>query len=373
MGISLFNINSDLSRAPAAAIYSGKYGPNGLYSTDALSPDIPHHLATLLCNTANFSLSKSSWDSYKTAGRMLKLCEAETKVDLDFPMTHTKVLTFVGWLLDRNVSHATIDKYLSGVRQLHLAAGQPNPNLRTDLVKQIIKGRQHQNNIEKTIGENKSRIPVTPNIMLLIKKDLSTSDMPNKQKLLVWSLSTLMFNGAFRIGEVLAENKTTFDPYSTLLETDLTVKETKINLEPVNLLQVRLKTEKTSHSGKHTLVDVFASEGPLCPVRAFTKWSRNKILTRNLPLFKEEDGSPYTCKQFNSYLKNFASKYLNLGDRSLSSHSFRSAMATLMAEMGYTDEELMSIGRWSSRAFEDYIKVPRAKRLAMARKIAELK
>ena len=286
-------------------------------------------------------------------------------------MDHTKSLIFAGWLIERNVSHATIDKYLSGLRQLHLVAGFPDPNLRTDLIKQIIKGRKNQNTVEETVGECKARIPVTPKLMLLIKKDLQSSQKTNQKKLLIWSISSLLFNGAFRISELLAAGKSTYDPFCTLLETDLVIKETYIDKEKVKLMQVTLKTEKTNTSGKHTLVDVYESKGHLCPVKAFSKWSKHKNLTHSLPLFREEDGSPSTIKQFNQYLKSFSTEYLDLGDRSLSSHSFRAGITTMMAELGYTDQELMTIGRWSSRAFEDYVKVPRSRRLAIARQIAK--
>ena len=303
---------------------------------------------------------------------MLKKCEEDTGKNLSFPMDHTKSLIFAGWLLERNLSHATIDKYLSGLRQLHLVAGFPDPNLRTDLLKQIIKGRKNQNTVEETVGECKSRIPITPKLMLLMKKDIQSSEMSNTKKLLIWSISSLLFNGAFRISELLASGKTTFDPFSTLLETDIVLRESRIDNEKIKLIQVTLKTEKSNSTGKHTLVDVYESGGHLCPVKAFSKWSKHKNLNNRLPLFREEDGSPYTVRQFNQYLRDFSTKYLDLGDRSLTSHSFRAGITTMMAELGYTDLELMTIGRWSSRAFEDYIKVPRTRRLAIARQIAKV-
>lgn len=56
----------------------------------------------------------------------------------------------------------------------------------------------------------------------------------------------------------------------------------------------------------------------------------------------------------------------------VSSHSFRSGIATLMGQLGYSDEQIKAIGRWSSKAFEEYLKMPRTKRLAMARHLADI-
>ena len=40
-----------------------------------------------------------------------------------------------------------------------------------------------------------------------------------------------------------------------------------------------------------------------------------------------------------------------------------------MGKMGYTDAEIKAVGRWSSNAFETYMKLPRTKRSKMARDI----
>ena len=54
------------------------------------------------------------------------------------------ILAFVGWLITvRKVSSSTISQYLSGLRIAHLKKGFFPPNLRPDLVKLVIKGREH--------------------------------------------------------------------------------------------------------------------------------------------------------------------------------------------------------------------------------------
>ena len=41
----------------------------------------------------------------------------------------------------------------------------------------------------------------------------------------------------------------------------------------------------------------------------------------------------------------------------------------MMAAIGYSDEEIKAVGRWSSRAFMEYIKLPRTQRAEIARRL----
>ena len=55
-------------------------------------------------------------------------------------MDNKMVLTFVGWLLNvRKVSSASVDQYLSGIRNYHIKNFVEADNLRPEIVKAIIK------------------------------------------------------------------------------------------------------------------------------------------------------------------------------------------------------------------------------------------
>jgi hypothetical protein len=41
----------------------------------------------------------------------------------------------------------------------------------------------------------------------------------------------------------------------------------------------------------------------------------------------------------------------------------------MMGALGYDDNDVKAVGRWSSRAFEEYLLLPRTKRMAIAKKI----
>ena len=126
---------------------------------------MPSHIRTLLVDTANFSLAKSTWSSYKTSLKRLKECEFETETKMDLPLNERQVILFIGYLLKENLAASTVETYMCGLRQAHIAMGFGEGNLRSATVKQIIKGRRNQ----LINAKPNNRIPVTPNILRLMK------------------------------------------------------------------------------------------------------------------------------------------------------------------------------------------------------------
>ena len=368
---TIFRFASGPSR-PKADPNSHKYGPRGFFDQKEINSEVPDHLGKIISSTANYALARSTWSSYGTSLNMLNRCNEELNLSLRLPMTETDTLIFIGYLLDKNLSAATISSYLAGIRQKQIALGFGGKTLRTPLINQVIDGQRNQQNTEKNLGNGSTRVPVTPKMLLLIKQDLKKSSMGKLKKLLIWSVSTLMFFGAFRGGELLARREKSFDPTTVLLGSDVKLKNLLINNERVQLLQITLKSEKTNRNGSATIVDVYASHNATCPVAAWKKWQTLHNSEPDLPAFMADKESAFTCGMFNKYLANFNQKYLNEPGRTLSCHCFRSGMATLLAKIGFTDAEIMASGRWSSRAFEEYIKMPRSSRLAMSKTIANL-
>ena len=55
----------------------------------------------------------------------------------------------------------------------------------------------------------------------------------------------------------------------------------------------------------------------------------------------------------------------------IKSHSFRSGVASEMARRGQKSEEIKGIGRWSSEAYLNYVKLPQTRRAEMAMTIGK--
>ena len=90
-----------------------------------------------------------------------------------------------------------------------------------------------------------------------------------------------------------------------------------------------------------------------------------------MPVFRVKSGGCFTGADFNKQLKKLLG---DLGSKIpggvVTSHSFRAGVASEMAKRGHSEEELMAVGRWSSKAYKLYMGLPLTHRATFARKIA---
>lgn len=333
--------------------------------------DLPEGLKSALVNMANHSVARSTWSSYMTAFRHIKSCQTETGKIISFPMTTNDVLLFTSWLLTiRGVKASSAEVYLSALRQIHLSKGLIIPVLRPDIVKTILQGAHHQDTIRERLENKPKRLPVTENMMKMIKLELGNQGYTMKKMRLIWAVCSISFFGGTRIHELLSRKENSFDPSFTLLARDIKIKKIKIGKETEKILQISIKSPKEDRIGREVIIDIYSSHGLLCPVKAFEKWlNTNPPADADKPAFRDENGTPLTGRKLNQILKTCLSEHINYEDGYVTSHSFRSGIASLMGTLGYTDSQIKAVGRWSSSAFESYLKLPRTKRAEMARKI----
>jgi len=354
---------------PVATPGSTKYGTRNVCMGRLLSDfDISDNARRVLEEAGDFSLARSTWNTYETAERMLLRCSTRHGKLKFRTIGHSDILEFVGWLVHkRGVKAKTVDSYLAGVRQLHILRGLEPPKIRTELVKFILRGQQNKDSIadRQTAG----RLPMTIHVMRLLKNALVEWEVRTERKLLVWAVATVAFHGGFRIHELLSKQECSFDPDFTLLTEDVQLSKSNGGTEEV--LTVRLKCPKENKTGKPVFVEVYETRGQLCPVRAFKKWHKKTTCQRGLPLFRDETGTPFTGAKLNKSLKERLMSYISYGGK-FRAHSFRIGLASTLAQQGLSDTEVAEAGRWSSRAFELYMKLPRVKRAGTARKISSI-
>jgi hypothetical protein len=231
--------------SPAAIKGSVKYGSQGLVFK-VKNAKLETSVLEDLGHFAEHSLAKKTWESYRTAERMLlKFCK-EKGICLDWPLKEEVILRFVHWLIcERGLSAASISGYLAGVKKLHVIKGIEEPKIRTNLVQMVIEGKK---NLEAaaSVGQQNKRQPVTPDVMALLKARINKWETETVDKLTVWATCTLLFHGAFRGGEILARNAAWFDPNYTLLRKDVCVTTEKSG---VSVVQVLIKAPKESKNG----------------------------------------------------------------------------------------------------------------------------
>ena len=95
-------------------------------------------------------------------------------------------------------------------------------------------------------------------------------------------------------------------------------------------------------------------------------------LHKGQPVFMKNSDKCFTSKDFNKILSGLTVCLTDNTDSVIRSHSFRSGVATEMGQAGFTDDEIMAQGRWSSQAFKLYIKMDRLKRLKFSERMKEV-
>jgi hypothetical protein len=69
------------------------------------------------------------------------------------------------------------------------------------------------------------------------------------------------------------------------------------------------------------------------------------------------DNAPITRSFFNSQLQ-LSLKFAGLNLKNCKTHSFRIGAATTAWAKGFSEEQIQQMGRWNSKAFKKYIRIP---------------
>ena len=184
-----------------------------------------------------------------------------------------------------------------------------------------------------------SRLPVTPSILLsIISTSRRVASSPFELALFP-ALFSLMFHALLRLGEV------TDSPH---------------NLQYSNLSLTTNALSLTFTSFKHSLghpvtITLQASASPACPVRLIHSYLTLRGHSPG-PLFMSHNRSPLNASYFRSFLKSSLA-LAGLSSLRITPHSFRIGAATYAASMGFTSEQIKTLGRWRSAAFKKYIRI----------------
>ena len=201
--------------------------------------------------------------------------------------------------------------------------------------------------------------------MKMLKKQIIKSNLNNTDKACYWATCTIALNGGFRIHEILCKSATTFDPHFSLLHEDIELED--------DTLRIKIKSEKTNKTHRATVIDLFQTNSGNCPVRAYTKFLQlANYLEDDLPAFRTSDGNALTGKKLNKFLNKELNPHVEISNGKYSTHSFRIGLCSILAHNGLNDDQLKTAGRWSSNAFERYVKMTRVKRINLARDISNI-
>ena len=125
--------------------------------------------------------------------------------------------------------------------------------------------------------------------------------------------------------------------------------------DPSGSIRLLIKSSKTDPFRRGVLLSIGPSGNSLCPVSALRHYLQLRGFAPG-PLFVSSLGCPLSPFLVNSWLRSILATVGISGH--YSSHSFRIGAATCAAAAGVPDHLIKTLGRWSSNAYQLYIRTP---------------
>ncbi|ETW92411.1 MAG: hypothetical protein ETSY2_53490, partial [Candidatus Entotheonella gemina] len=145
---------------------------------------------------------------------------------------------------------------------------------------------------------------------------------------------------------------TTYDKRRHLLASDISVDS---HHEP-STVAIRVKASKTDQFGQGVTIYLGVTKNELCPVTALLQYLTIRP-GGDGPLFIAKEGKFLTKPGLVQKVRE-ALTAAGIDSSHYSGHSFRIGAATTAAACGVSDSLIKTLGRWSSSAFQSYIKIP---------------
>lgn len=268
------------------------------------------------------------------------------------PASEDTLLMYISHLNNKGLKGSTISVYIAAVRSLHIQEGLPDPLVGCLRVKRALKA------VNSSSGPPSQKLPVTCEIL----KRIQSVMLNIYDHKMLWAAYTVAYFGLLRAAEFTVTGKF-FDK-----EVNLQVKDVEIIRDEVTLpyISVHIKRCKTDRKNKGTTIYIGCSKTSVCAVCAMIGFlDVRKAVSITEPLFLFRDGSALTRTSLVDNMKHFL-HICGMSAECYSGHSFRSGGATDAALSGMADWEVKLAGRWSSDAYQRYVRAPRSTLLGFA-------
>ena len=277
------------------------------------------------------------------------------------------ILDFCSWAQSRTrLKSNTIKAYIFALATVHKLRNMKENFSCNYLVKLALKGVENLELYKDIKLAKRSAMPLP--LLKIIGSRIASSNWSKTNKQVFWAACTVAFFGSCRLGELLGEHEHIFDPYTTLLWQDLTIRSDSVTLH--------IKSPK-SRSPSGEFIDLFLfSDSTCCPVKSISLLQSLCIGPRSIarPVFCFDSGKLLTKQNFNATLQQLLANDIGKSGYKISGHSFRQAIPTVLAKYPdlVKDNHIMGWGRWCSSAYLSYTKLQLCQKKCIFSKIAML-
>ena len=250
---------------------------------------------------------------------------------------HEWTLWLFATFLAARIQHSSIKVYLSGVRALHIEQGFSDPLANCLHLQRVVCG------MKCSQGSSSSHLAITDDLMLVIWWSLADLRLPDH--LMFWAACSLGYFGFLRASEFTVPSLASFSPSYHLGVQDIAVD----SLPAPSCMRLRIEGSKTDPFRKGTFIHIGLGWPPLCAVHSVLSY-----LTRRGALFPFQNGQPLSRALLTDWLWQILASVNIPGN--FSSYSFHIGAATVAARNGVSDHLIQALGRWSSSAYQLYIR-----------------
>ena len=314
----------------------------------------------------SIAYSSSTWKSYESAWNCLSGFELDTNSKSQWPISQSYLTNFITWCTyKKNLMSSSIQSYVNSLSSVHQLMGYDNYVFSSLITKAILRGTE---NLETAKGHFKhTRKVFTLPLLKLLGHEIAKTSWPEDSKRVFWSCVCVSFFGSFRIGELLASSKTTFDPSSTLLWGDV-----KFNGDSC-MIHIRNPKSKKKEG---ELVDLFNfSDNSVCPVKNLHALRKEtKFPDEQKPVFLFANGNLLTPAVLNDTIRSLLASHLGKESNSFSSHSLRAAIPSALAKKPglQNNSDIKGWGRWDSDCYSRYTRLHLDRKRAIFAKICTI-
>jgi len=284
-------------------------------------------------------------------------------VSTPFPLTESLLCSFAAYLANEGLAPQTGKSYLSALRNTQISLGLPDPREQSSLpvLKRVQAGISRTRMLKGP--SPRIRLPITAQVMARLHSSLVAS--ANPEKTVIWAVAVTAFFGFFRLGELLLESASDFNPATSLAWGDVAVD----NPTAPRMLQFHLKKSKCDQFGMGADIVVGVTGATLCPVKAILEYIELRG-NQPGPFFLNTAKGAVTKPWFIAQIRSILSQ-LGLPQHHYAGHSFRIGAATTAAAVGIEDSTIQTLGRWQSAAFLQYIRTPKERLAALSSVLAQ--
>lgn len=258
-----------------------------------------------------------------------------------WPPTLQSIVEFVAHLSAQGVAPSTVKSYLSGVSFKCKMDGHID-------VTQFFLIKKMLNGMSRLTERVDSRLPITPDLLFKIVRILPVVCHTSYEAVLFSAIFTLAFYAFLRVGELVVTKQGVAG--HALLAHNVEVCDRE------KTLKIKLPHSKTDQEGKGVVLIVQRNGSGICPFHFIKLFL---ALRSQVPgvFFCHIGNNPVTRYQFSAVLSK-SLRAIGVSTNRYKSHSFRVGAATLASMKGFTEEKIKELGRWESRAFKTYIRIP---------------